>query len=545
VIHEKKIYRDYLGTDASMADLMRPGLYGAYHHISVVGKETAPADHVYDVTGSLCENNDKFAVQRKLPETKPGDLLVIHDTGAHGRAMCFNYNGKLRSGEVLRRTDGSFVQIRRRETMDDYFATLDFAALDAFGAQTPRRRGNDQTQPEHDESFGRLPLPRDRTAQEEFLAGRPDAKLISLGIGNTTEPLGPVISAGLEAEARALSTASGYNGYGDEQGQTPLRAAIARVLYRGSSRRMKSTFQTEPSATSAGSRSSSAPACRWPYRTPPIRSTWTARCWRGPRAEGGGLLLRHHLLALHGGERLLPGPVGHSQGGGGLLLLAEQPHRRRGDQAQLAALVDECRRKGSLIVFDSAYAEYISDPALPKSIFEIEGARECAIEVSSFSKPIGFCGVRLGWSVVPAELKYEDGTPVSPDWNRIMTTIFNGASNIAQKGGLAALTSEGQKEMRSLIAHYMGNARIIKKALDALKPSLGVEAHGGDNAPYIWARFPGRTSWDVFAEIMDRCEVVTTPGAGFGPAGEGYIRFSAFGHRADVEEAAARLARLA
>ncbi len=214
-------------------------------------------------------------------------------------------------------------------------------------------------------------------------------------------------------------------------------------------------------------------------------------------------------------------------------------------KAQLAALVDECRRKGSLIVFDSAYAEYISDPALPKSIFEIEGARECAIEVSSFSKPIGFCGVRLGWSVVPAELKYEDGTPVSPDWNRIMTTIFNGASNIAQKGGLAALTSEGQKEMRSLIAHYMGNARIIKKALDALKPSLGVEAHGGDNAPYIWARFPGRKSWDVFAEIMDRCEVVTTPGAGFGPAGEGYIRFSAFGHRADVEEAAARLARLA
>lgn len=131
-IHEKKIYRDYIGCDASMADLMRPGMYGAYHTVTVSGKENSPKDHVYDVTGSLCENCDKFAVQRSLPEIERGDLVIIHDAGAHGRAMGFNYNGKLRCGELLLRTDGSVVQIRRKETIDDYFATLDFAGLDSF-----------------------------------------------------------------------------------------------------------------------------------------------------------------------------------------------------------------------------------------------------------------------------------------------------------------------------------------------------------------------------------------------------------------------------
>lgn len=131
-IHEKKIYRDYIGCDASMADLMRPGMYGAYHTVTVSGKENSPKDHVYDVTGSLCENCDKFAVQRSLPEIERGDLVIIHDAGAHGRAMGFNYNGKLRCGELLLRTDGSVVQIRRKETIDDYFATLDFGGLDSF-----------------------------------------------------------------------------------------------------------------------------------------------------------------------------------------------------------------------------------------------------------------------------------------------------------------------------------------------------------------------------------------------------------------------------
>ena len=131
-IHEKHIYRDYVGVDASMADLMRPGMYGAYHHVSVVGKEDSPVTHTYDVVGSLCENCDKFAVQRELPEIEKGDFVVIHDAGAHGRAMGFNYNAKLRAGELLLREDGKIVEIRRRETIDDYFATLDFTKLGSF-----------------------------------------------------------------------------------------------------------------------------------------------------------------------------------------------------------------------------------------------------------------------------------------------------------------------------------------------------------------------------------------------------------------------------
>jgi len=125
-IHEKHIYKEYIGVDACACDLMRPAMYGAYHHITVLGKENAPEDHLYDVVGSLCENNDKFAVDRELPEIDPGDLLVIHDTGAHGHAMGYNYNGKLRSAEVLLREDGSTELIRRAETPEDYFATMIF-----------------------------------------------------------------------------------------------------------------------------------------------------------------------------------------------------------------------------------------------------------------------------------------------------------------------------------------------------------------------------------------------------------------------------------
>jgi diaminopimelate decarboxylase len=133
VRHLKHTYKDYLGLDATMADLMRPGMYGAYHHISVVGREQEPASGHYDVTGSLCENNDKFAIDRPLPAVRVGDLLVIHDTGAHGRAMGFNYNGKLRSAEVLLRSNGSYALIRRAETLDDYFATLQGGTIESVG----------------------------------------------------------------------------------------------------------------------------------------------------------------------------------------------------------------------------------------------------------------------------------------------------------------------------------------------------------------------------------------------------------------------------
>jgi len=132
VLHIKETYKKFAGLDASMSDLMRPGMYGAYHHISVPGKEHASPNGTYDVTGSLCENNDKFAIDRPLPKLEPGDIVVIHDSGAHGHAMGFNYNAKLRSAELLLRENGEVVQIRRAETVDDYFATLDFSKLNDF-----------------------------------------------------------------------------------------------------------------------------------------------------------------------------------------------------------------------------------------------------------------------------------------------------------------------------------------------------------------------------------------------------------------------------
>ena len=207
---------------------------------------------------------------------------------------------------------------------------------------------------------------------------------------------------------------------------------------------------------------------------------------------------------------------------------------------QLAALVEAALEKGALIIFDAAYAEYIRDPALPKTVYDIPGAETCAIEVNSFSKPAGFTGVRLGWTIVPKQLKYAGGESVNADWSRVCGTIFNGASNIAQAGGLAALDPEGQREIRALCDFYLGNARLIRETLRG----LGISCAGGDNSPYIWARFPGRDSWEVFSEILEKCWVVTTPGAGFGPSGQNFIRFSAFGRRAGVEEACARLKNL-
>lgn len=203
---------------------------------------------------------------------------------------------------------------------------------------------------------------------------------------------------------------------------------------------------------------------------------------------------------------------------------------------QLQQLVDFAKVNGSIIIYDSAYSAYITDGS-PKSIYEIPGAKEVAIEVSSFSKFAGFTGVRLGWTVVPEELLYSNGFPVLHDFNRIVCTCFNGASNISQAGGLACLSPEGLNAVQSLVDYYMENARILVTALT----SLGLTVYGGKNAPYVWVRFPGSKSWDVFAEILENTHIITIPGSGFGPGGEGYIRISAFGQRDSIIEASERL----
>ena len=190
------------------------------------------------------------------------------------------------------------------------------------------------------------------------------------------------------------------------------------------------------------------------------------------------------------------------------------------------------------MVFDAAYAPFIRSPGVPKSIFEIEGAREVAMEVNSFSKYAGFTGVRLGWTVVPDELTFADGSKVRDDFNRIMTTAFNGASNIVQGGGLACLDDEGLAEIDALIDYYLENAKLLKDAME----SIGYSVYGGTDAPYVFVKLPdGKGSWDTFSEILEKAQVVTIPGAGFGPGGEGYLRLSAFAPRDNVIEACDRL----
>jgi len=376
--------------------------------------------------------------------------------------------------------------------------------------------------------------------RREYAASHPGAKIISLGVGNTTEPIMPHIDAGLVEGARKLGTVEGYSGYQDE-GMAALREKISSVFYGGK-------FSIDEIFISDG-----------------------AKCDIGRLqvlfGAGTKIAVQDPSYPVYVDGSVLAGAAGGWQGEGyaGITYLpctAENhffpdldliprdslvyfcsPNNPTGavaNRPQLTALVEAAVSKGCVIVFDAAYSEFIRDPALPKSIYDIEKAALCAIEVNSFSKPAGFTGVRLGWSVVPKSLKYAGGESVNADWSRIAGTIFNGASNIAQAGGLAALDNEGLAEMRAMMDFYLGNAKLIR---DALR-QIGISCTGGDNSPYIWAHFPGRDSWEVFTELLEKCQVVTTPGAGFGPAGQGFIRFSAFGHRADVEEACRRLVML-
>jgi len=205
----------------------------------------------------------------------------------------------------------------------------------------------------------------------------------------------------------------------------------------------------------------------------------------------------------------------------------------------LEGLIKLCKERGSILVFDAAYAPFIRTEGVPKSIFEVEGARDVAIEVNSFSKYAGFTGVRLGWTVIPSSLTFADGTPVKNDFDRVMTTTFNGASNIVQAGGLACLDDEGLKEINELIDYYLGNANILRETFE----EIGFVVHGGTDAPYVFVELPESMggSWDAFQSILERTQVVTIPGAGFGPGGEGFLRLSAFAPREGVVEACKRL----
>lgn len=377
----------------------------------------------------------------------------------------------------------------------------------------------------------------------------PEAKIISLGIGNTTEPLTPHIVEGLHDAVAKLGTMEGYTGYGDETGLTGLRSKIASVLYRN-------LVTADEVYISDGAKcdigrlqylfGAGIPVAVQDPAYPVYVDGSVMIGAAGPASKSGTGYEGITYMPCTASNGFFPDLSAIPENSLVYFCSPNNPTGAVATRDQLASLVKAAKSRGSIIIFDSAYSSFIRDPALPLSIFEIDGARECAIEVSSFSKPIGFTGVRLGWTVIPSELKFADGTSVGKDWTRLMTTIFNGASNIAQCGGLASLDEKGLAETRELTDYYLENAAIIRKTLSGENfRSAGVEIFGGDNAPYVWARFPGRKSWEVFDLILDSCQVVCTPGAGFGPAGESFIRFSSFGHRDQVIEACSRLSKLA
>ncbi len=395
-----------------------------------------------------------------------------------------------------------------------------------------------RTNPNYDKLSAGYLFPEIGRRTRAFIESRPGVEVMRLGIGNTTEPLTPTALAGLHAGVDKLADRDTYSGYGDEQGNEALREALAR-RYAGYGVELDADeffISDGAKPDTANIQSIFGPDNVVAVQDPayPVYVDTNVIGGRTGRARNGSYegLIYMPCTDANGFFPDLPDRKAD-------LIYLCSPNNPTGAVAtheQLARMVHYARRHKAVIIFDAAYAAYISDPTLPRSIYEVEGAKECAIEINSFSKEAGFTGVRLGWSIVPKAAVCEDAAPgkLHSLWFRRQTTMFNGASNIVQDGGLAVLSEAGQCECRELIAYYMGNAALIRDGLE----SLGIQVYGGVNAPYIWMETPGGlSSWEFFDKLLEEAHVAGTPGSGFGPSGEGYFRLSAFGHREDVARA--------
>ena len=383
-------------------------------------------------------------------------------------------------------------------------------------------------------------IARRRTA---YLEENPEMadRIISLGIGDTTMPIPKHILSGLVDGASKLGTKEGYSGYGAEQGMGPLREKIATVLYDG-------IIAADEVFVSDGAKCDImriqqvfGPGVISAVQDPSYPVYVDTSVMMGQTGEIEEETKQFNdivYMPCTAENNFFPDYASLPRADVVYFCSPNNPTGAAATREQLTELVKTCKERGSILVFDAAYAPFIRDPDVPTSIFEIEGSREVAIEVNSFSKYAGFTGVRLGWTVVPSGLTFSDGSLVRNDFNRVMTTAFNGASNIVQSGGLACLDPEGQAEINALIDYYLENAAMLKEAME----SIGFTVYGGDNAPYVFVQLPeGKSSWDMFSEILEKAQVVTIPGAGFGPGGEGYLRLSAFAPRDSVIEACSRL----
>ena len=371
-----------------------------------------------------------------------------------------------------------------------------------------------------------------------FLEGQPGTEVLRLGIGDTTEPIVPAVLKGLHQGVDSLGKVETYSGYGPSEGIHPLRSALAGLYSEYGLDLSPEEFFVGDGAKSdsANIQSIFSEDCIVAVQDPayPVYVDSNVIFGRTGQASESGYDGLVYMPCTEDNDFFPELPEGKVD-----LIYLCSPNNPTGAVAtreQLKTFVDYAIEHKAVIFFDSAYSSFITDPSLPRSIYEIEGAEKCSIEVNSFSKTAGFTGVRLAWTIVPKACQAEDAAPgkLHSLWTRRQNTFFNGASNIVQAGGLAALTEDGRRETGEQVSFYLENARIINEGLQ----SLGITTYGGGNAPYVWMKAPGGlSSWDFFDKLLNECHVVGTPGSGFGPAGEGFFRLSAFGHRENVERA--------
>ena len=379
-----------------------------------------------------------------------------------------------------------------------------------------------------------------------FAAANPEAKVIRLGIGDVTQPLTPAVLKAFHAAVDDLGSENSFMGYGPEQGYDFLINAIIEKSYNPLGVELKTTemFISDGSKCDCANildifALDNTVAIGDPVY--PVYNDTNVMIGRTGEADEKGYYKGLVYLPCTEENGFFPAyPT--EKVDMIYLCFPNNPTGAVATKEQLKGWVDYALANNSVILFDAAYEAFITDPAIPHSIYEIEGAKKCAIEFRSFSKTAGFTGVRCGLVVVPEEL---EGTTSAGEkysfnklWLRRQTTKFNGASYPVQRAAAAVYTEEGWQETKANIDYYMENARIIREGLS----EAGLTVYGGVNGPYIWLKTPvGLTSWDFFDKLLNECNVVGTPGSGFGPSGEGYFRLSAFGNRDNVIEAVARI----
>ena len=375
-----------------------------------------------------------------------------------------------------------------------------------------------------------------------YTAAHPGVTITKLSIGDVTRPLVPAVIQAMHKAVDEMGTAEGFHGYGPEQGYPFLREAIARHDYaaRGMDVKPEEIFVSDGAKSDCGNigdifgTDNTVAVCDPVY---PVYVDTNAMAGRaGDYVEELGRWNKLIYMPCVEANGFSPEPPKETAD---LIYLCfpNNPTGATATREQLKAWVDYANANGSVILYDSAYEAFITREDVPHSIFEIEGARTCAIEFRSFSKTAGFTGNRCAYTVVPMELE-RGGARLNSLWNRRQTTKFNGVPYVVQRGAEAVYTPEGRAQILENIAYYQRNAQVIREGLTA----AGLACFGGVDAPYIWLKTPGGMgSWDFFDLVLDQANVATTPGAGFGPSGEGYIRLTAFGGAEDTVQAVDRI----